>query len=254
MNVLMPPTGKFCRLNFLLLIVLFAALLPRVDAGISIDLGKLFGRGNLGYISESDIGSGDSNSQASASRSGASAGKYLQVARVIRVNYEVQAGPLEEVKTSPMASRSMQGVPRYSDFLKQMEASGEAAEASRGKKAGESDGGLNSPGNESGSYSSGEVEGAERSPAESSKPDPIEFTLDAGVAPASDERPPLFNRRRGDQDELSRVLMFHSSGGFDAEEHGNYNILSPLDRGVFFTPPSSALPETRSSARYRSTP
>lgn len=251
--------GKFCRL---IRVVTLVGFLPGVVSALEIRVSNpLTGLSNPFSLNKSGS-SAPSGAPAAAPvlgqkrRGGGAAANYLQAARSMEVAYAVPAASRERQAPSRTSA-----APSFSDFMQRLEdekedpGAGEdaASAASSGRASNEGTGGAAEPPPDQADGSDpatkrGETAGDSGRVAEAGDP-PASGNASLRVNGSSQR---LFERRQAREDDLSEIFLFFPSKGFDADKQGDYNIVTPLDRFDFFTPPSELLP--RSSSRYRSVP
>ena len=176
---------------------------------------------------------------------------YLQVTGAPRVDYEEHAlnAPLGSI-SKPLVSAP----PSYSSFVERLELTSEAEGETGGELSEASSAAAAAPSQVDAAPSGA---GPVRfSASESVQAGPGRRSDLAGTsqAPVSVDvaQAQIFTRYEPDGGELSKLLMFFPAVETTTEGLGGYNVLTPVDRFDYFTPPSQNLP--KSSARYRTVP
>ncbi|MCH8473712.1 MAG: hypothetical protein LAT55_00610 [Opitutales bacterium] len=178
------------------------------------------------------------------------ADNYLQASRSPRVAFvalsDLSSSP--ERETPAEVTEEKREFPRFSDFLKALEA--DRQEAPEDQLAGKR------PEKE---VTAEVTEAAEGEPERAGFPR-FDFDLpvqpqtfpDIGVIPGASPDDRLFRRPGPREDKFGHIFFFFPSESFDFESGRNYSPDTPAGRFRHFTPPAQPLP--RSSARFRSVP
>jgi hypothetical protein len=239
MLVRMLIKGRLCRIVFLLL--LWGGWIG-VQAGPLIKWHKPHA---LGSHQPGGLSSHQSRGHAATDES------YLQVTGAPRVDYEEHAlnAPLGSI-SKPLVSAP----PSYSSFVERLELTSEAEGETGGELSEASSAAAAAPSQVDAAPSGA---GPVRfSASESVQAGPGRRSDLAGTsqAPVSVDvaQAQIFTRYEPDGGELSKLLMFFPAVETTTEGLGGYNVLTPVDRFDYFTPPSQNLP--KSSARYRTVP
>lgn len=280
MTFIMSLSGKYCRVSLTLVLLVMSA---RIEAGIKVDFGDLFGSNSKGVSEES------SAREVSHSRKGSARGSYLQVSRSPVVEYTAMSGEMRKEGADGLGDFSGAGdapgelrsdgaeprYPSYSAFLKQIEtdrqasesadlkaespadeaspAGGERAAFSAGDRLDETGGSKGANGSDGSGAASGlrviETGASALSEAEAS---PAEGAVIAGRDRSGVAQNQLFSRPLKDEAEFSNILLFFPPDELDLGGLGNYRILTPVNQFDFFTNPSQPLP--KSSTVYRTVP
>jgi hypothetical protein len=274
----MSLSGKYCRVSLIFVLLLISA---RIDAGIKIDFGDLFGSKSKGVLEDSSV------REIAYSPQGSTRGSYLQVSQSPVVEYAAMSGEKERVDEFgdfsgagdlPGELRSKEAEPRYpsySAFLKQIKADRQASESagveadspadevsstegersafSAGDRLDETDGSKNADGSDgSGAASGVRVIDTDASALNEAGARPAEGAEIAGRERAVAAQGQLFSRPLQNEAEFSNILLFFPTDELDLGGLGNYNILTPVNQFDFFTTPSQPLP--KSSTVYRTVP
>ena len=253
--------GKSCRS---VLVVSVFGLFTVAASAIEIRVSNPFtGPSSIFSRSPSDTAAPpESSGEASFSRQkgphGGRAENYLQAARSMEVAYAATSPGRERG-----ASASTSAAPSFSDFMERLEkeADDEDEGGGKGSTVGEQAG--NGETSDAAALTADGGEGSDAGGKREATGGDSGGVVDAGeaVGPPVGGEPSrrmdgaggrLFQRQQAQEEDLSEIFLFFPSNEFDADKQGNYEIITPLDRFDFFTPPSALLP--RSTARYRSVP